>query len=149
VAGPIVVGFDGHEVAERALERAIADAKTAGVELVIVVVDEEPVDPIAPSMIGFAMQPQPIPLENQLPESPPVQQLVDEALDRARAAGVSAQAVTGVGDPMREIVAAAQDNGASSVVLGTHHYNRLQHFLGEDVAAAVRRRVECEVITVE
>lgn len=149
VAGPIVVGFDGHPLSERALERAIADAKATGAELVVVVVDEEPFDPALPSMIGFTMQPQTIPLENELPESPPVQHLVAEAVERARAAGVSADAVTDLGDPMRAIVEVAQDRGASSVVLGTHHYSRLQRLLGEDVAAAVRRRVDCEVVTVE
>lgn len=149
VGGPIVVGFDGHEAAERALERAIADAKTAGAELVIVVVEEEPVDPNMPPMFNFSTQPQMIPLEDQQPDTPELKQLGAEALDRARAAGVSAQLVADAGDPMRTIVDAARDHGASAIVLGSHHYNAFQRFLGDDVAAAVKRRVDCRVISVE
>jgi nucleotide-binding universal stress UspA family protein len=149
VAGPIVVGFDGHELAERALDRAIADAKAAGVKLVIVVVEEAAFDPTMPPLFNYSPQPQAIPLDDQEPDRPLLKQLGDEALDRARAAGVAAELVADVGDPMRTIVDAARDHGASSVVLGSHHYNALQRFLGEDVARAVERRVDCEVVTVE
>jgi nucleotide-binding universal stress UspA family protein len=149
VGGPIVVGFDGHEAAERALERAIADAKTAGAQLVIVVVEEVPFDPTMPPMFGFSTQPQVIPLEDQQPKSPELKQLGQEAADRARAEGVSAELVWAVGDPMRTIVDAARDRAASSIVLGSHHYNLFQRLLGEDVAAAVKRRVDCDVVTVE
>lgn len=144
-----MVGFDGHEAAERALDRAIADAKTTGAELVIVVVEEEPFDPNLPPMFNFSTQPQAIPLEDQEPDTPQLKQLGQEALDRARAAGVSAELVADAGDPMRTIVDAARDHRASSIVLGSHHYNAFQRFLGEDVAAAVKRRVDCPVIAVE
>jgi nucleotide-binding universal stress UspA family protein len=149
VGGPIIVGFDGHEAAERALERAIADAKTTGEALVIVVVEEEPLDPNLPPMFNFSMQPQPIPLDDQQADTPQLKKLGEEALDRARAAGVEAELVADAGDPMRTIVDAARDHGASSIVLGSHHYDAFQRFLGEDVAAAVKRRVDCPVITVE
>lgn len=149
VNGPIIVGFDGHDVAQRALERAIAEAKEEGVQLVIVVVEEAPLDPTMPPMFNYGLQPEAIPLEDHEPDRPLLKRLGEEALDRARAAGVPAELVADVGDPMRTIVDSARDRGASSIVLGSHHYNLLQRFLGEDVAAAVKRRVGCPVVTVD
>jgi nucleotide-binding universal stress UspA family protein len=73
----------------------------------------------------------------------------DGAVRRAAAAGVSAEVVWDMGDPMRVIVDAARDRTASEVVLGGHHYNALQRVLGEDVSAAVKRRLDCDVVVVD
>jgi nucleotide-binding universal stress UspA family protein len=149
VAGAIVVGFDGHDVAGRALDRGISEAKASGARLVIVVVEEAPVDPnMAPP---FSIGPPPVvaAVADEFEQPAGLTKIADEALQRATSAGVSAELVWEVGDPMRSIVDAARDHQASLIILGTHHYNILQRFLGEDVAAAVKRRVDCDVVTVD
>ncbi len=149
MSGAIVVGFDGHEVSGRVLERGIAEAKRTGGPLVIVVVEEAPVDPnMAPTFTLGAPQPV-LPVSDEFVEPAAIKALTDQAVDRAKAQGVTAEVVWDVGDPMRTIVDAARDRKASAIVLGFHHYNFLQRLAGEDVAAAVKRRVACDVITVE
>jgi nucleotide-binding universal stress UspA family protein len=148
MSGAIIVGFDGHEAAARALERGISEAKAAGGRLVIVVVEETPFDPYAPPTFSMG-PPQVVPPLSDRVEPAGLKQLADKAVSRAGAEGVSADLVWEVGDPMRTIVDAARDHNASSIILGAHHYNLLQRLLGEDVAAAVKRRADCEVITVE
>jgi nucleotide-binding universal stress UspA family protein len=149
VGGAIVVGFDGHEVAERALERGIGDAKASRARLVIVVVEEAPVDPNMSPQFTIGPPPLVAAVADEFEEPSGLKKIAEEALKRAKAAGVSADLVWDVGDPMRAIVDAARDHNATAIILGSHHYNVLQLLLGEDVAAAVKRRVDCDVITVE
>jgi Universal stress protein family. len=51
-SGPVVVGYDGKEPAQRALARAVEEAKTRGVQLVVVAVEELPLDPQGPQNYG-------------------------------------------------------------------------------------------------
>jgi len=150
VTDTIVVGYDGHEHSQRALARAIDEAKTAHGRLLIVAVEAMPLDPYAPPSVNFvppavAAPPAPDPLV----EPTPLKSLTDEAMARAEAAGVPADFVWAVGDPARTIVDTARDNDARSIVVGLHHHNLLERLLGEDVDAAVKEQAKCDVITVE
>ena len=143
----IVVGYDGEEPAKRALERAIEQAKADHARLLIVSVAAMPLDPYAPATFGT--------LDDSPPPSPPgaeppaLRAATAEALKRAEAVGVTADYLWAVGDAARTIVGAARDNGASMIIVGSHHHSLLQRLLGQDVAAVVRHEAKCEVIVVD
>jgi nucleotide-binding universal stress UspA family protein len=147
MGGTIVVGYDDKEPANRALDRAIEEAKSSGGELVVVSVVEMPLNPEGPQNFGTLddsparMIPLVVP-----PELEPVQAHAEE---RLASAGVRAEFVWAVGDPANEIVHAARERKASVVVLGSHHHSLLGRFFGADVAAGVEREVGAGVIVVE
>ena len=143
----IVVGYDDGEPAKRALERAIEEAKAAHGNLLIVAVDAMPLDPYQPPTFG-TLDDSP-PTVAPFVEPPDLKQLTDEAIGRAEAEGVPADFLWAVGDPARTIVDAARDKGASKIVVGTSHHNLLERLFGEDVAAAVKKEADCDVILVE
>lgn len=147
--GAIVVGFDGREASRRALERGIGDAKASGGALVVVIVAEAPVDPNMAPSFSLGAPPPVAPVSEEFVQPRAVKELADQAVEHAQREGVSAEVVWDAGDPMRAIVDAARDREASAIVVGSHHYNLLQRLMGEDVAAAIRRRVDCDVIAVE
>ena len=143
----IVVGYDAREPAKRALERAIEEARASNGRLLIVAVLPIPLDPYAPRSFG-TLDDSPPPREPRI-EPPELRPITDEAMRRARAAGVAADYVWAEGDPARTIVDAARDSGASTIVVGSHQHGFLARLLGQDVAAAVKREARSDVIVVE
>jgi nucleotide-binding universal stress UspA family protein len=146
----IVVGYDGKEPSERALERAIETVKEAGGNIVLVVVDYMPVDPgvVSGYNLDLAALRPPVPLATGDPP-PPLKAVIDEGMKRIEAGGVAGDFVWGVGDPARTIVDTAQDVGATKVMIGSDHHGFLGRLLGEDVQAEVEREAGCEVVVVE
>jgi nucleotide-binding universal stress UspA family protein len=146
VTGPIVVGYDGHEAAGRALDRAIEEAAATGADIVVVAVLELPFNPEGPQSFG-ALDDSParmIPLV----EPPELEPVLAAARERVEAAGLTADYAWAAGDPAGAIVGEAEDRGASLVVLGSHHHTLLGRLLGNDVGAEVKRRADCDVIVV-
>jgi nucleotide-binding universal stress UspA family protein len=143
----IVVGYDGEESADRALDRAIAEAQESDGRLVVVAVSEMPLDPEGPQSFG-TLDDSParmIPLV----EPPELAPVFADARKRIEAGGVKADFVWGVGDPAATIVNAATDRKADLVVLGAHHHGFLSRMLGADVASEVKRSVGCDVVVVD
>lgn len=149
VAGAVIVGFDGHESSGRVLERGITEAKARAGSLIIVVVEEAPFEPNLAG--GYTLAPpQPVAAVSREYDEPSwVKELADHAVEHATQEGVASDVVWDVGDPVRTIADAARDRHAAAIVIGSHRHNLVQRLIGEDLAAAVRRRVECEVITVD
>jgi nucleotide-binding universal stress UspA family protein len=146
----VVVGFDGSDGAERALDRAIEAAKSAGGSVVVVVVEAMPVDPGAPSMYGLDLTAVREPTPLMAPEpSPAVEAVIERAESRVDAAGVEGTFVWGFGDPARTIVDAARENAATKIFVGADHHGFLGRLFGGDVEAGVRREADCEVVVVE
>ncbi len=145
--GPVVVGYDGKETAQRALARAVEEAKTRGVQLVVVAVEDMPLDPQGPQNYG-SLDDEPM---RMIPiEAPPdLQDLFAGAQTSIDAAGVSADYLWAAGDPARVIADAAHDRKASVVVLGAHHHRFMDRLLGTDVPAEVERELGADVIRVE
>src|SRR3954469_1077258 len=107
----IVVGYDGTEGGERALERAAALAGTFGSTLIVVVVEQ--IGPTVASPMGIGMGEVPV----TAPE--PVEQgwLVESQIERARsvldARGVAYDVVSPLGNnAAAEIVELADERGA-------------------------------------
>jgi nucleotide-binding universal stress UspA family protein len=142
--GPLVVGYDGREESEKALDEAFREASQRAVDVVVLVVGSVPVevfDPLAPAMYDVgAMTPIP-------PEGPiELQPLLGEARRRLEAAGTGGNVEWSLGDPARELLRVAEERDASAIVVGTHHHSALGRFFGTDVAERVEREARCEVL---
>jgi len=144
--GPVVVGYDAKEPAQRALARAIEEATSRNVPLVVVSIEEMPLDPEGPQNFGSINEPlRSIPLE--APDE--VQEVFAKARVAVEAAGVSADYLWAAGDPAQVIADAAKDRKASAVVLGAHHHRFMDSLFGTDVPAEVEQHLGAEVIVVE
>ena len=140
----VLVGYDGHERSDRALDHAIEAARERQAQLVVLAVLELPFNPegpqnfasIEPNAVDF------IPLEEPPPELEPV---LARARARVEPAGLEAEYEWAAGNPADSIVGTARDRNVSLVVLGAHEHSWLGRLIGSDVAAEVRGRVDCEV----
>jgi nucleotide-binding universal stress UspA family protein len=143
--GPVVVGYDGREESERALEYALEEAASREVPVVVIVVAAMPyeyVDPYGPGVPGMIGPMTPIPQEGPLE----VQPLLDHARRRIEETGSSGEAVWGLGDPVTEILRVADERKAAAIVVGTHHHSALGRFFGTDTAADLVRESHCDVL---
>jgi nucleotide-binding universal stress UspA family protein len=140
---PLVVGYDGSEPSQEALERGFAEARSRGTSLVIVVVagiQYGSIDPLDP-MSGIAAIP-PIPAEGPAE----IQPIMDMAREKLAAAGVDGRVEWALGDPASEIVRVAREANAKTIVVGNHHHSALGRFFGTDTAAELERHSEFEVL---
>jgi nucleotide-binding universal stress UspA family protein len=143
----IVVGYDGHEAAARALDRAIEEARAGKDRLLVVSVEEMPLNPEGPQNFG-TLDDSParmIPLV----EPADLQPILQHAHEKVESAGVRGDYVWGAGEPAAAIVGAARDHHARLVVLGAHHHGFLSRLIGGDVAEQVKRDAGCDVLVVD
>jgi len=139
MAGTILIGFDDSEVAGRALDRAIEEAKGSGDQLIVLAVKDMPLDPEGPQSFGdLTGEARMIPLV----EPPDLEPILAKARARIDAAGVNADYVWAAGNVSEKIASAARDRGARLVVLGAHHHGFFGRLIGTDVAAQVGRELE-------
>ena len=143
----IIVGYDGLEAADRALDRAIDEAKTTGGKLLVLAVAEMPLNPEGPQNFG-TLDDSPATMI-PLAEPAELEPVLARARERVEAAGVAGEYVWGAGVPAQEIVVAARERGADLVVVGHHHHSLLGRLFGEDVAAGVKRAADCDVLVVD
>ena len=132
----IVVGYDGTEPAQRALERAAELASAFGSRLIVTSVVEV-VMSAAPRSIGTA------------PE--------DEGTHAAKLAaakaflaekGLEADYIEALGHPAESIVDAAVERGADMIVIGTREPGFVQRLIGNSVSNAVANKAHCDVLIV-
>lgn len=143
--GPVVVGYDGREESDRALEYALEEAASRETQVVVVVVAPMPyewVDPYGPGVPGMVGPITPIPEEGPFE----VQSLLDHARKRLEETGSTGEAVWGLGDPVSEILRVADERKAGAIVVGTHHHSALGRLLGTDTAADLVRESHCDVL---
>ena len=145
--GPVVVGFDDKEPARRALERAIEEAKERNAQLVVVAVEELPLNPEGPQNFG-SLDDEPMRMI-PLVAPPDLQEAFDDARRRIEEAGVEADYLWAAGDPAQVIADAARERKASMVVLGAHHHRFMDSLFGTDVPAEVERELGADVVVVE
>ena len=145
--GPVVVGYDDKEPAKRALERAIDEAKKRGAQLVVVAVEELPLNPEGPQNFG-SLDDTPVRMI-PLVAPPDLQDIFADARKSIDEAGVDADYLWAAGDPAQVIADAALDRKASVVVLGAHHHRFMDRLLGTDVPAEVERELGADVVVVE
>jgi nucleotide-binding universal stress UspA family protein len=143
----ILVGYDGLDAADRALDRAIDEASSTSADLVVLAVEEMPLNPEGPQNFG-TLDDTPATMI-PLAEPPELEPVLARARERVEAAGLDADYAWSVGEPVQEIVVAARERGVDLVVVGHHHHNLFGRLLGEDVAAGVERAAGSEVIVVD
>jgi nucleotide-binding universal stress UspA family protein len=143
VSGPILVGYDGHEAANRALARGLEVARDSGQRLVVLAVYEMPLDPSEPQYFGTLDDSRPL----QLPSEPPpaIASVLARAKEEIGGQTATAELAWAAGDPADEIMRAARERNASLIVVGSHHHSLLGRFFGADVADSVRADAGCEV----
>jgi nucleotide-binding universal stress UspA family protein len=145
--GPIIVGYDDQPAAQRALERALATAKSSDAAIVVVAVEEMPLDPEGPQNFGTLDDSPATMIPLVVP--PELDRLLQHAKTQVEAAGVEGDYVWAAGNPAITIADVAEDRNASLVVLGAHHHGFMARLLGADVAGEVKRRLTAEIVVVD
>jgi nucleotide-binding universal stress UspA family protein len=146
MAGTIVIGFDDSAGAERALDHAIAEAKSSGDTLVVVAVLEMLFDPEGPQNFGSLGE---MPAMMPLVEPPELEPIFAKARARVDATDIAADYVWAVGNPADKIAATARDRNARMVVLAAHHHGFFGRLFGTDVAPEVERELGTGVVVVD
>ena len=135
----ILVPTDFSPYAEQALDYAIALAKRLQARVTLIHV-------ISPVLWGTG----------DVPAAPPptyceaieaeVQQGIEAALKRVRAAGLEGQTLVAYGAPFDRIITTARDQGVDLIVMGTHGRTGLPHLFLGSVAERVVRLAPCPVL---
>jgi nucleotide-binding universal stress UspA family protein len=134
----IVVGYDDTEPSKRALERAADLAEKFGSRLVVTSV--APV--MAPSGThGTAgIDPTDTPAEHHAE--------LAQAQSYLSGRNLTAELQPAIGDPADAIVAAAEQTGATLIVVGTREPGMVERLLGTSVSQAVSKHAHCDVLIV-
>lgn len=140
-----MVGFDDEPPAERALDRAIEEARARHAHLLVVTVFELPLDPAGPRNYG-TLDDGPFP--SHLAPTAGVEQALVDARARVEEARMRAEYLWAAGDPARTLVDLAADRGARAIVIGEHHGGFFSGLFGLDVESQVKRDAGCDVIVV-
>ena len=143
----IIVGYDGTQPAELALEHAAELARAF--EATVIVADVAPPSPlVAPGAFGLA--PSYVGAADEIASA-------DKALwqqHRARVesllagSGVTHEFSTAVGAPVEELVDVARRRKADLIVVGTRELGWLGRLLEGSVSEGVARRAPCDVLVV-
>ena len=130
----IVVGYDGSEPADRALDRATELVDDSGTVILVSAIHML----AGKGGMGFD------PIEKET---------FDRQLDAAKArladAGIAATTIEGMGDPARVITEQAKEAGADLIVVGNGHKNLLERLLLGSVSDGVSHRTNCDVLVVD
>jgi nucleotide-binding universal stress UspA family protein len=133
----IVLGYDGSEASERALDRA-GDIGTAFGSTVIVT-------SVSATMTGAAHGG-----GSTDPTDPPETHttLLDGATKKLAERGVAAESVLGMGDPADAILELAEQRSADLIVVGTREPGFFERLMGHSVSESVQRHAHCDVLIV-
>jgi nucleotide-binding universal stress UspA family protein len=142
----IIVGYDDTELARKALDRAIDEARKRNGRLVVIAVEEMPLDPTDPRNFGTLDDG---PVELGLTETPELEHVLAGARAIVEPSRIEADYVFAAGDPGRKIIDLAKDRGAGLIVIGGHHEGFLARTFGMSVQDEVRKHADCEVVVVE
>ena len=160
----IVVGYDGSDAAERALQRAAEIAEALSARLVVVSVSGpayvpasvsalEPTPPLAPPAAAGPVAPAgAVPLPEPPPALPEPEELARRQLERARMSltsrKVETEYVVELGDPAERLLDVADQRDADLIVVGSREHGFLERLLGGSVDEAVARRSHRDVLLV-
>jgi nucleotide-binding universal stress UspA family protein len=147
--GIILVAFDDSEESRRALERAIAEARSRKAGLLVLAVFAMPLDPQgAPrDLVTWGDG---APFHGPLEPPPHIQALLDTAAARIEGAEVTAEYAWAPGPPGQLIMDIAKDRDADLIVVGAdHHQSMFSSQLGTNVAEDVAAHAGREVIVVQ
>jgi nucleotide-binding universal stress UspA family protein len=139
----LLVATDFSPIADAALDRAVAIAKTHGARLTLAYA-EAVVDPRAAGESASALATELDTLAAALKSDE--RRELDARLERIRAAGIEVEAAVQPGPPDEAITALASTVGANLIVVGTHGRTGIGRFLLGSVAELIVRRASCDVL---
>ena len=133
----IVLGYDGTEASERALERSGDIAAAFGSSVIVT--------SVAARLGGAAHAG-----GSADPTDPPDahEALLDDATKKLSDRGIQTESVLGMGDAAHAIVELAEQRGADLIVVGTREPGFLERVLGHSVSGSVQRHAHCDVLIV-
>jgi nucleotide-binding universal stress UspA family protein len=159
----IIVGYDGSDGAERALERAAEPARWLAATLLVVSVARSTRPAVAAPVVEFVGAAGPGDPEaggdrsaGALPAPEPPRpgplELAQDQLERARMRltrmRVEAEYVAEVGDAAERLLALAREREADLVVVGSREHGFRRRLLGRHVDEAVAAHAGCDVLLV-
>jgi nucleotide-binding universal stress UspA family protein len=146
----ILVGYDGSDAAERALQRAGGIAEAFSARLIVVSVSGLPYVP--PAVVGPVAPGGTVPLPEPVPTPPEPEELARRQLERAKMslAGrkLESEYVVELGDPAERLLEIAEQRDADLIVIGSREHGFLDRLLGRSVDESVARRSERDVLLV-
>lgn len=74
--------------------------------------------------------------------------LTAAVIDRLRRCGTMTWSRFRLGHPVDEILAAAQEERADLIVIGTHHQRPIRPFCGDDAAQEIIKSAPCSVLAI-
>ena len=133
----IVLGFDGTEASQRALERAAAIGAAFGSSVIVTSVS---------TRLGGAVHGG----GSADPADPPDahESMLDGATKELADRGVTAESVLGMGDAADAIVELAEQRNADLIIVGTREPGFFERLLGHSVSGSVQRHAHCDVLIV-
>ena len=160
----ILVGYDGSDAAERALQRAGGIAEAFSARLIVVSVSGSPYVPapvsalepgaelVPPAVAGPVAPGGTVPLPEPVPAPPEPEELARRQLERAKMslAGrkLDNEYVVELGDPAERLLEVADQRDADLIVVGSREHGFLDRLLGRSVDESVARRSERDVLLV-
>jgi nucleotide-binding universal stress UspA family protein len=159
----IVVGYDGSDGAQRALDRAAGLAEALSARLVVVSVSTAPIpapvlEPTGPMLVpGGATGPiltgGTTPLTGPESEREPdpkelAQRRLEEARARLASRRLDADYVAEAGSPAERLLTVADERDAELIVVGSGDHGLLERLVAQPVEEAVARRAGRDVLIV-
>jgi nucleotide-binding universal stress UspA family protein len=134
----LIIGVDGSEDAEAAVEAVAARKWPAGSEARIVSGTWAAPQLKSHRMVG--------PITNWiLEEKARVRKMVDKDIDKLTDAGLKSDAVVKDGEPKSLLIAEAESWGADCIFVGARGLGRVERFMLGSVSSAVAARAHCSV----
>jgi nucleotide-binding universal stress UspA family protein len=130
----IVIGYDGSESADRALER-IPELTRNGAKVHIVAASHR-----LAGKGGMSWDP----IEKEQHEAD-----LHKAKAQLAEAGIQAEVSEGMGDPATVIIELSKQVGADLIVIGNEHRNLIERLLLGSVSGGVSHRAQCDVLVVD
>lgn len=139
----IVVATDGSAAATAALDEAIAIAQGTGDQLAVITVWRALQGDFGLAYPSGALLNELLDAERGHAES-----TLEEAIDRARAAGVTVVTHLATGDPAECICVYADEIDARMIAMGSRGHGNMASLLLGSVSGAVLRKASCPVLVV-
>jgi nucleotide-binding universal stress UspA family protein len=134
----LVIGVDGSEDADAAVDAVVSRNWPAGSEVRVVSATWAAPQVTTQRMVG--------PITNWiLEEKAKVKKMIDKDIDKLALAGLKTDAVVKDGEPKNLLIAEAESWGADCVFVGARGLGRVERFMLGSVSSAVAARAHCSV----
>jgi nucleotide-binding universal stress UspA family protein len=140
----IVVGTDGSETAQKAVQEAIELAKAVGASIELVSAYE----PVPTARLRQEARETPEDLQWMVNPREEVDSTLSEAGDTVREAGVDVNTYAREGDPADAILDVAEEKGADLIVVGNKGMTGAKRFLLGSVPNKVSHHAPCSVLII-